>query len=115
LKKKYRLFILSNTNIIHYRIYIPQFYAAYGFDFESLFERTYWSFKIGMRKPDPGFFDLVLTENGLQAETCLFIDDTIQNTDAAKDCGIKSICLAPGSGFNELFDHNGDVAYDKYS
>ncbi len=113
LKTKYRLFILSNTNIIHYRVYIPQFYQTYGFDFESLFEKTYWSFRCGMRKPDAGFFNLVLRENNLRAGECLFIDDTLQNSIAAKSYGIKTIWLAPGKTFSGLFDNNGNVVYDK--
>jgi len=106
LKKKYNLFLLSNTNAIHYNIYMPEFNQKYGYDFEELFAKAYWSFKIGLRKPGHEIFNYVLEDVGLIAGNCLFIDDSIQNTVAADECDIKSIWLKPGLGLTDLFDDN---------
>lgn len=106
LKSKYRLMLLSNTNEIHYSFYTGQFLTRYGYDFNDLFDKTYWSFKIGMRKPDQEIFERVIAENGFTRENALFIDDTIQNTESAEKYGLSSFWLSPGSDVSDLFDAN---------
>ncbi len=49
------------------------------------------SFRVGMTKPDPAMFRLLLTEYGLKAEECLFIDDTPENVAAARELGFAGI------------------------
>src|SRR6056297_2791518 len=43
LESKYRLFLLSNTNIIHYHKYNQDFIDQYGFGLSNLFEKVYFS------------------------------------------------------------------------
>jgi putative hydrolase of the HAD superfamily len=104
LKSKYKLLLLSNTNEIHYSFYTGQFLTRYGYDFNDLFDKTYWSFKIGMRKPDREIFEKVIAENGLTRENALFIDDTVQNTESAEKYGLSSFWLSPGLDLSDLFD-----------
>jgi len=104
LAKKYNLYLLSNTNIIHYRIYTQEFVDRYGFDFNSLFLGAYWSFKIGMRKPDTEIYKLVMRENGLSAQDTVFVDDTRQNIDGAHKAGMPALWLEPGRELGTLFD-----------
>jgi len=106
LSKKYKLFLLSNTNSIHYDIYIPEFREAFGYEFKELFEKTYWSFKVGLRKPGSKIFRHVIEDSGLNPDACLFVDDSIQNTQAAIKCGIKSVCLQPGQKLSDLFNED---------
>lgn len=104
LSNKYNLYLLSNTNIIHYRIYTQEFFDRYGFDFNSLFLRTYWSFKIGMRKPEPEIYKLVMRENELSALDTVFVDDTRQNIVGAQESGMPAFWLEPGRELQTLFD-----------
>ncbi len=104
LKKHYRLYLLSNTNAIHYDIYIKEFHDKFGYDFNKLFEKTFWSFKIGMRKPNYDIYNWVKSEIDLKHDSPLFIDDTKINTDAAIDNGIPSFWLEPGKKLIDLFD-----------
>ncbi|HPS83963.1 MAG TPA: HAD family phosphatase, partial [Bacteroidales bacterium] len=56
LGKKYRLFLMSNTNIIHYREYQEIIRKTYGISgLDELFEKAYYSFLVGMRKPEDRF------------------------------------------------------------
>lgn len=103
LSQNYRLFLLSNTNQIHYDHYIPKFEKEFGFDFFSLFERTYWSFKIGMRKPNLNAYDFVLEDSNLEASETLFIDDSPQNIEPAEKLGITCLLLKNGADINSLF------------
>lgn len=92
--KKYRIFLMSNTNITHYdeyQKYIKDKYKINGLD--DLFEKAYYSFLVGMRKPEDRFFNLILEENNLKANETLFIDDTSINTDAAKTLGLQALWL----------------------
>ncbi len=96
-RKRYRIFLLSNTNAIHYPAYSEGLFKKYGFtDLEELFEKQYLSYKIGMRKPDREIFDFVLEENGLRAEETLFIDDTFQHVEGARKAGLKAHHLDTG-------------------
>ena len=111
LNKKYNLFLLSNTNAIHYNIYMSEYSQKYGYDFEELFTKAYWSFKVGLRKPGHEIFNYVLEDACLFAGNCLFIDDSIQNTVAADKCGIKSIWLKPGLELADLFDEGLNLVF----
>ena len=108
LGKKYRLFLLSNTNEIHVTAFSSYLQKEFGFsDFSSYFERWYYSCRIGKRKPDVEIFQFVLNENGLIAEETLFIDDSPQHVEGAKKVGIKSYLLPAGkdicdTGFDNL-------------
>ena len=103
LGKKYRLFLMSNTNIIHYNAYQDIIRKTYGISgLDELFEKAYYSFLVGMRKPEDRFFNLNLNENGLNAGEILFIDDTSINTDAAEKLGIRGLYLKPGEDIKTL-------------
>ncbi len=102
----YNLYLLSNTNIIHYNLYIKEFEDEYGYDFNSLFQESYWSFKIGMRKPDAEIFQFVLSNSNLNPEETIFVDDTYKNIEASRLAGLPAVYLAPGKQLSGLFDEN---------
>ena len=85
---KYQTFLLSNTNSIHISSFKNGLDASEWKLFESVFNKIYFSYEIGMRKPSAKIFEYVLKDNHLQAENVLFIDDSIQHINAAKKIGI---------------------------
>ena len=97
LKAKYRTFLLSNTNKIHYVHYQQQFCSTYGYtSLDGLFEKAYYSFQLKLYKPDPAIFEFVLNDKGLNPEETLFIDDFQVNIEAAKKLGLQVIHLVDG-------------------
>lgn len=88
LSKKYRLFLLSNTDSIHIETFEQRTGASFYSDFYQCFEKVYFSFEIGMRKPNPEIYNYVLNKHDLSAKRTLFIDDKKENTDAAQSIGI---------------------------
>ncbi len=90
LHNNYRIFLLSNTNALHieyiHKLLQEQFALP---DFTPLFEKVYYSFQYRLRKPDSRFFQLILTENNLQPNETLFIDDTEQHIEAAHRLGLQ--------------------------
>jgi len=91
LKIRYRLFLLSNTNIIHYKIYNNELFKNFGIYLSDLFEKAYYSHEIGMRKPDDECFNYVLNNSQLLANETVFIDDSILNIESAKKIGLQTI------------------------
>lgn len=93
---QYRLFLLSNTNALH----IPHVTKIMGTGsfgrFKNSFEQFYLSHEIQLRKPDLEIFQFVLEQNKLTPQETLFIDDTSENTGAAKKLGIKTWNLMVG-------------------
>lgn len=88
LSKKYRLFLLSNTDAIHIETFEQNNGASFYVDFYKCFEKVYFSFEIEMRKPNPEIYTYVLNNHDLQAKRTLFIDDKKENTDAALSLGL---------------------------
>lgn len=90
LSKQYSLFLLSNTNSIHYQKYHSIFEQCYGFKFNSLFTKAYYSHEMGERKPDARIFEMVLEEQNLKKEETLFLDDNVANLAGATRVGIAT-------------------------
>ncbi len=103
INSNYKLFLFSNTNIIHFNYYIPKFKREFGYSFESIFEKTYWSFKFGKRKPNLDSYFYLIEENQFEPTKTLFIDDSLQNIMAAKELGLKTFFLAKGLDITEIF------------
>ncbi|NNK82553.1 MAG: HAD family phosphatase [Flavobacteriaceae bacterium] len=87
-QNKYKLILLSNTNELHIDWVIKN--VSFYEEFKYNFSKFYLSHEIGLRKPDSDIFEFVLNENKIKAEECFFIDDTKENTDAAKLLGIHT-------------------------
>jgi putative hydrolase of the HAD superfamily len=59
---------------------------------DEIFEVVVDSAFVGMRKPEPGIYELALERMGSPApEACLFIDDVEVNCDAARELGINAV------------------------
>ncbi|OFX88158.1 MAG: hypothetical protein A2W99_10560 [Bacteroidetes bacterium GWF2_33_16] len=96
--QKYRTFLLSNTNKIHFDNYISDFKTKFGFHFSTLFEKAYYSFELGMRKPDSDIFKYVIKKSRLVPDETLFIDDSEANIKTAKSLGIQTLWIDVKNG-----------------
>lgn len=97
--KKYRIFLLSNTNAIHVKAFTRMAEEVYGKNgFEGVFERHYYSCQMGMRKPDAEIFEKVLSENNLDRTQTLFIDDSNQHIEGALRVGLHADLLKVEQG-----------------
>ncbi|ARV16762.1 HAD family hydrolase [Polaribacter sp. SA4-12] len=102
--KKYRLFLLSNTNDLHISSVKNSLGTEFYNEFKNCFEQFYLSHEINFKKPDAVIYEFVLNENNLISEETLFVDDLKENTDAANTLGIHTWNLIPGQeDVTELF------------
>ena len=93
-KDHYRTFLLSNNNEIHYNYIVD--YLRREFEMEdnsSLFEKTYYSQHMFLRKPNVAIFEQVIRENNLNPEETLFIDDSPQHLEGAKKAGLNTLLM----------------------
>ena len=103
ISKDYRLFLLSNTNSIHLRQFKKIFTRDTGkLLLEEYFNKCWYSHIIGLRKPDKEVYEFVLHDEDLKVAETFFIDDTIENINAAKELGIKTHLLIPGERIGQL-------------
>jgi glucose-1-phosphatase len=89
LSRHYRLFLFSNTNIIHYQHFA--FRVPRVGDIAKLFHYTYYSHQIGLAKPHISSFEHVLAHGKMQANETLFLDDLPENVEGAKAVGMKTM------------------------
>lgn len=104
LRSSYKLLMLSNTNPIHTHYYNNLLREKTGDDFYSYFDKIYYSYEIGMRKPNPEIFKFVLADSGIMADETLFIDDTEINILAARSLNIQCIHLKDGTSLEDIFN-----------
>jgi len=104
LKKEHKVYLLSNSNSIHYDYYNHYVKERFGYEsLDAIFDRAWYSFRMGLYKPDPEIFRTVLREGGMDAGETLFIDDMEKNVEAAKEVGLKGYHLADGMDVVEAF------------
>lgn len=89
LSQKYRLFLLSNTDSIHINHFEQREGASFYGAFYQCFEKVYFSYEMGMRKPDTEIYTTLIRQHELLPKHTLFVDDKKDNTDAAKALGIN--------------------------
>jgi len=84
LHKNYRLGILSNTSNFESVAPIRWGIAPY-------FDAAVYSWQVGSAKPDAKIFEAALQALDVEAADCLFIDDTLENVEAARVFGMQAI------------------------
>lgn len=100
-----RLFLLSNTNVLHARRFEAWIEAQLGSlsAWRSVFEAVHYSHELGMRKPHPETFAHVCRIHGLTPARTWFIDDSIQHVEGARQAGLEATHL-PVPGPNDVRD-----------
>lgn len=93
LRKRYRLLLGSNTNVVHARRFLQQFADVF-----KHFHHLVLSYEIGARKPDVDFYHTCQRYAGARASECVFIDDLAANVAGARNFGFHAIHYQPNAG-----------------
>ena len=56
-----------------------------------IFDVSIFSAEVGLAKPDPRFYQLILDKLGVKADEAVFVDDFIENVAGARALGIKAV------------------------
>jgi HAD superfamily hydrolase (TIGR01549 family) len=88
LRKNYRIILVANTDSFS----VPQ--VVEKFALTELFDKTYYSFEVGLIKTDKNFFKHVLTDLGLTMDDAVMVGDSIQSDImAAKRLDMKAVLI----------------------
>lgn len=90
-QRGFRVMLLSNTNPYIQEWADSAAFTPCGRPLSSYMDRLYLSFQMGVMKPDPRIFRMMLADACLQPDETLFIDDGQANVDAAISLGIHAI------------------------
>ena len=94
LAKKYKLYLLSNTNDIHLAAVNNLLKQETGKEsIDDLFTKAYYSHKINLRKPNADIFEFIAKDAGIDPQETLFIDDLENNIETAASLGFKTHLL----------------------
>ena len=104
LRSKYMVYLLSNTNAIHWDYVCKNAFNYRGFRVNDYFEETFLSYEMHLAKPDKAIFEKVLHEANLLPEETLFIDDSEANCKAAEELGIHAHHYHIGDDLSKIFE-----------
>ena len=104
LRGKYMVYLLSNTNSIHWDYVCKNAFNYRGFRVNDYFEKTFLSFEMHLAKPDKAIFEKMLEDANLLAEETLFIDDSEANCKAAAEVGIHAHHYHIGDDLSKIFE-----------
>lgn len=96
LKKNHRVVCGTNTIQSHWENHMER--GDYAF-----FHQTYASNKIGEEKPDESFFKVILEAEGCKPEDAFFVDDRIENVEAARRVGITAVQFTTAEELKETW------------
>ena len=94
-EKGYSLYIISNFHLDAYNRFLKKQ------DWFTLFDGAIISAKEKLIKPDLRIYELLLERYHLNADECLFIDDSLNNINACKNVGMAGIHLPDHSKLEE--------------
>ena len=91
LMERYNVYMLSNTNELHIEWVHKHLREAHGItNFESEYlHGVYYSHLIKARKPNEDAFQFVVDDAFITPARTLFVDDTMENIDAAANMGFQ--------------------------
>lgn len=103
-KKHYPIYLLSNSNEIHYDLFVRDLQLRFGYrEFDELFDKAYFSFDLHLAKPHEEIFEFVINQRHLIPGKTLFIDDRIENIEGARKAGLKTYHLATPQCIRDIF------------
>jgi HAD superfamily hydrolase (TIGR01509 family) len=103
LAKKYKLYLLSNTNDIKLAAVNNMLKMETGKEsIDDLFTTAYYSHKINLRKPNADIFEFIAKDAVINPQETLFIDDLKNNIATAAQLGFKTHLLLEGETIEGL-------------
>lgn len=91
LKQDFNLILLSNTCETHIHCFENMLQQKHQIEnFEQIFDKVYFSCRMGLRKPDKKIFQILIKENHLDLKHLVYFDDTSEHIEAAKQLGINA-------------------------
>ena len=105
LKKNYKIYLLSNTNEIHYQYFNQYLVDNLGVScLDDFFTECFYSHRMKLRKPNPLIYIKMIEATGIDPAKTLYIDDLAENIEAARELGFQGIIHNPEEEINQYFE-----------
>jgi putative hydrolase of the HAD superfamily len=101
--KELPIFMLSNTNAIHWELVIQRWKKSSEIPLDEVFDQIFLSHEIKQRKPHPSTFEWVLEQMKMSPDEVLFIDDSPQHVEGAIKAGLNAVLYEPGIALASYF------------
>ena len=108
IRRHYPVYLLSNTNAIHWRMAEQEYFNWQGHAVGDFFLKEFLSFEIGAEKPSPAIYQAVIDGIGCEAADILFFDDSEVNCEAARQMGMQARLAPANSGWLDFFTPDGE-------
>ena len=102
LRRKYGIYLLSNTNVIMWEGKIAEEFRKDGLSVEGYFDGIVTSFEAKCLKPGAEIFNYAIRTLGIEAEDTLFLDDSETNLKGASVLGFRTALVSPGQEFIDV-------------
>ncbi len=103
-RRGYRLFMLSNTNVIMFEWIRRNLFTKQGLAVEDYFDRIYLSYEMKLVKPEPAIFEKMIADSDILPSETLLIDDGPANVTTAATLGFHTYEARIHEDFRSLFD-----------
>lgn len=104
---EYKLYLYSNTNRLHEkeldRLLQEQQNMTLG-SFLDLFDKTWFSHDIGLRKPGKEGFEYIIKQTGINPKETLFIDDSASYLTGANAVGMHTVLHDISNDIVDVFE-----------
>lgn len=102
LRKRYGIYLLSNTNQIMWDSRIARDFTVDGKQREDYFDGMVTSFEAKALKPAPRIFEHAISRLGIDPAQTLFLDDSADNLKGAEALGFHTALVSPGCEFIDI-------------
>lgn len=102
LRRRFKVYLLSNTNPIMWHSRIAQEFAQDGLCREDYFDGMITSFEARALKPDAQIFRHAIEHLNIDPEETIFFDDSQSNLDTASTLGLYTALVPEGCEFSEI-------------
>lgn len=86
----YHIFLLSNTNDMHWQKCKNDHFPLGDKGVDDYFEQVFLSYEMQLAKPHADIYEAMLAKAGIKAEESIFIDDSAKNLEGAASVGIRT-------------------------
>ncbi|HTY09976.1 MAG TPA: HAD-IA family hydrolase [Bacteroidota bacterium] len=93
-RTRYQIAVLSNTSSTHFRRSCDVAPVL------QKFSKKYLSYQLGAAKPDPAVYRHAIRDLSADPASLLFIDDVVENINAAVQCGMNGIVFTGVASLN---------------
>lgn len=70
--------------------------------YAEYFDRQYYSFELGVAKPDAAYFSRVVSDLGIAPSEAVFVDDLGRNVRGGRACGLNAVLFAATDTYGSL-------------